>query len=89
VRRAIAQDMSGPDKSSPKPDKSAVSGGKNLTREERLAAKLRENLRRRKAQARATAIPESAGSDSESASDSPSPRAGHESGRLPKPPPES
>ncbi|MCZ8135765.1 MAG: hypothetical protein O9266_05630 [Porphyrobacter sp.] len=26
---------------------------KNLTREERLAAKLRENLRRRKAQARA------------------------------------
>ena len=44
--------MGGPDKSSPKPDKSAVSGGKNLTREERLAAKLRENLRRRKAQAR-------------------------------------
>ncbi|MFN4113460.1 MAG: hypothetical protein ACK4GD_05925 [Sphingomonadaceae bacterium] len=27
--------------------------GKNLSREERLAAKLRENLRRRKAQARA------------------------------------
>ena len=29
--------------------------GDNLTREERLAAKLRENLRRRKAQARALA----------------------------------
>ena len=28
-------------------------GGKNLSREERLAAKLRENLRRRKAQGRA------------------------------------
>ncbi|WP_205466563.1 hypothetical protein [Novosphingobium sp. BW1] len=81
--------MSGPDKSSAKPDKSAVSGGKNLTREERLAAKLRENLRRRKAQARATTASESAGSDSESASDSLSPRAGDESRRLPKPPPES
>ncbi|MEM7665498.1 MAG: hypothetical protein AAF250_06535 [Pseudomonadota bacterium] len=29
--------------------------GKNLSREERLAAKLRENLRRRKAQSRAQA----------------------------------
>ena len=35
---------------------------KNLSREERLAAKLRENLRRRKAQARAVA---GTGSDSE------------------------
>jgi hypothetical protein len=35
---------------------------KNLTREERLAAKLRENLRRRKAQARAAA---GLGSDSQ------------------------
>lgn len=34
---------------------------KNMSREERLAAKLRENLRRRKAQARAMAGP---GSDS-------------------------
>jgi hypothetical protein len=31
-----------------------------LTREERLAAKLRENLRRRKAQARAVAAPPAA-----------------------------
>lgn len=30
---------------------------KNMSREERLAAKLRENLRRRKAQARAVADP--------------------------------
>ena len=36
--------------------------GKNLSREERLAAKLRENLRRRKAQARAL----NAGGDAES-----------------------
>lgn len=35
---------------------------KNLSREERLAAKLRENLRRRKAQARAAA---GVGGDSE------------------------
>lgn len=37
---------------------------KNMSREERLAAKLRENLRRRKAQARAVA---GAGGDSDSA----------------------
>ena len=37
---------------------------KNLSREERLAAKLRENLRRRKAQARAVA---DTGGDSDSA----------------------
>ncbi len=37
---------------------------KNMSREERLAAKLRENLRRRKAQARAVA---GAGGDSERA----------------------
>ena len=39
-------------------EKSGTDGGKDagkLTREERLAAKLRENLRRRKAQARAHA----------------------------------
>ncbi|MCT2401618.1 hypothetical protein [Novosphingobium mangrovi (ex Huang et al. 2023)] len=45
------------------------------TREERLAAKLRENLRRRKTQARAL----SSQSDLED----------NESGRLPKSPPES
>ena len=48
--------------------------GKNLSREERLAAKLRENLRRRKAQARATSQP---------AGDSDATQA------LPKPSPES
>ncbi|MDZ4139609.1 MAG: hypothetical protein U1D66_12145 [Erythrobacter sp.] len=37
---------------------------KNMSREARLAAKLRENLRRRKAQARAV---EGAGADSDSA----------------------
>jgi len=37
---------------------------KNLSREERLAAKLRENLRRRKAQARAVA---GSGGDSDAA----------------------
>jgi hypothetical protein len=40
---------------------------KNMSREERLAAKLRENLRRRKAQARALG-------DSESAQPLPKPR---------------
>ncbi|MBD2843291.1 hypothetical protein [Erythrobacter rubeus] len=42
---------------------------KNLSREERLAAKLRENLRRRKAQSRAQTIEgpvESAGESGES-----------------------
>jgi hypothetical protein len=50
------------------------------SREERLAAKLRENLRRRKTQARAlsAALP----------ADVPAPRD-DESVRLPKPPPES
>ncbi|MCL4672492.1 MAG: hypothetical protein KJZ64_06065 [Sphingomonadaceae bacterium] len=37
--------------------------GKNLSREERLAAKLRENLRRRKAQARAMDTEGSSDSD--------------------------
>ena len=45
------------------------------TREERLAAKLRENLHRRKAQARALSAP--------------SPQDENESGRLSKSPPES
>jgi hypothetical protein len=48
-----------------------------MTREERLAAKLRENLRRRKAQARA------AGQGDVPAKDAP----GGESAGLPKPPP--
>ena len=39
---------------------------KNLSREERLAAKLRENLRRRKAQARALDAGGDAGGDAES-----------------------
>ncbi|GEM_PF-3268798 len=43
---------------------------KQLTREERLAAKLRENLRRRKSQARAIAA-EDAGSAIHPAADSP------------------
>ncbi|WP_043606050.1 hypothetical protein [Novosphingobium sp. Rr 2-17] len=53
------------------------SASAKLSREERLAAKLRENLRRRKAQARATSASPSA-ADELSASQS-----------LPKPPPES
>jgi hypothetical protein len=51
-----------------------------LTREERLAAKLRENLHRRKAQARALASPSGT-----SAQD----RSENDSGALPNPPPES
>ncbi|HET9628004.1 MAG TPA: hypothetical protein VFP14_00805 [Novosphingobium sp.] len=52
-----------------------MTAGNGSTREERLAVKLRENLRRRKAQARALgAAPASAGGD-ESAE------------TLPKPPP--
>jgi hypothetical protein len=43
--------------------------GKNMSREERLAAKLRENLRRRKAQARATSQP-SGDSDAANATES-------------------
>ena len=36
-------------------------GNKNLSREERLAAKLRENLRRRKAQGREIGSPDKTG----------------------------
>ncbi len=42
-----------------------------LTREERLAAKLRENLRRRKAQARAVATGPETDADGESPADKP------------------
>ena len=42
-----------------------------LSREERLAAKLRENLRRRKAQARALNAPETGMAESECANSSP------------------
>ncbi|MFC3213404.1 hypothetical protein [Novosphingobium panipatense] len=58
-----------------KNDLPAREGAEKLTREERLAAKLRENLRRRKAQARAVAGELSV--------------TGGDSGRLPKSPPES
>lgn len=51
-------------------------GAEKLTREERLAAKLRENLRRRKAQSRAVA-------------GDPGPVPAGDSGRLPKSTPES
>ena len=56
----------------PTPDKA--------TREERLAAKLRENLHRRKAQARALASPSGMPAQDRSENDS---------GALPNPPPES
>ncbi|WP_232495139.1 hypothetical protein [Novosphingobium kaempferiae] len=46
-------------------------GTEKLTREERLAAKLRENLRRRKAQARAVATGPDADTDSESLTSKP------------------
>jgi len=49
---------------------------KNLSREERLAAKLRENLRRRKAQSRATSRAAAGmGSDSDRAESLPNPPA--------------
>lgn len=48
-------------------EKTARGSAEKLTREERLAAKLRENLRRRKAQARAV----SASADSDGACESP------------------
>jgi hypothetical protein len=54
-----------------------MSEQKPLSREERLAARLRENLRRRKAQARALAATTPRGTDS----DSPG------SGGVPKTPP--
>jgi hypothetical protein len=53
---------------------------KTLAREARLAAQLRENLRRRKAQARAQSADVPA---------PPSPNSDDESGGLPKPSPES
>lgn len=62
-------------------DRNARTGAEKLTREERLAAKLRENLHRRKAQAREVAR----GGRDGAGDDGPD----GESGRLPKTPPES
>ncbi|MBH0111538.1 hypothetical protein I5E68_01050 [Novosphingobium sp. YJ-S2-02] len=76
-RKAIAEPMEGPSKPETTGDLPKESGARTLTREERLAAKLRENLRRRKAQARAI---DASG---------PSPDAHGESHRLPKTSPES
>ncbi|MBA3053895.1 MAG: hypothetical protein FP826_02950 [Sphingomonadales bacterium] len=42
-----------------------MNGNGDVTREERLAAKLRENLRRRKAQARAMEAPDPGGPEAE------------------------
>lgn len=58
---------------------------RSTTREERLAAKLRENLRRRKAQARAIVA---RGADQEESSVIPDAQE-NESGSLSKSPPES
>ena len=55
--------------------------GNDATREDRLAAKLRENLRRRKAQARALGV--------RSPDEEPQRQEENESGRLSKSPPES
>ncbi len=81
----MAAPMSEPEDSLPAPAKPGNSGAKGLTREERLAAKLRENLRRRKAQARAFDTP---GEPCESG-ESHDAVADAESDGLPKTPPES
>jgi hypothetical protein len=60
----------------------AMGNEAGMTREERLAAKLRENLRRRKAQARALGGGGAADGGGDGAQE-------NESGSLPKSPPES
>ncbi|MBT0668779.1 hypothetical protein HT136_10420 [Novosphingobium profundi] len=80
--------MSGPENTRGNPAGPADSGAKSLTREERLAAKLRENLRRRKAQARAFDAPSPPRESGESG-ESHEVGADSESDRLPKSPPES
>ncbi|MFC0203695.1 hypothetical protein [Novosphingobium soli] len=68
----MSQDRSG--------SRGPAEGAEKLTREERLAAKLRENLRRRKVQARALTA---------GAAPASPPPGDDESVRLPKSPPES
>ncbi|MCJ2182865.1 hypothetical protein MTR62_09190 [Novosphingobium sp. 1949] len=88
VARAISGAMEGPENARPAKE----TGQKNLTREERLAAKLRENLRRRKAQARAFDAAESPQASGESGREShivPPVSARPEPDRLSKSSPES
>lgn len=75
--KAIAIGMETPSNPQSAGNSSRKNDEKALTREERLAAKLRENLRRRKAQARA--MDDNSGDSRDNA----------ESHRLPKSPPES
>jgi hypothetical protein len=79
-RKAIPDLTKGPSKDAPSMTQTQQS------REERLAAKLRENLRRRKVQARAITVTGDSAPSSESGDKNDSE---NESGGLPKPAPES